>query len=210
MRIAVIGAGRIGGNAARLFGKAGHDVLVSFSRDPQKLEALAEEIGGQAGTPQEAAAFGEVVMLSVSWTLIDDVLAQAGPLDGKIVIDTTNQFGPAGWEDLGERTAAQVNAARMPGARYTKAFNTLTSGFQAQAAGRTGPDRVVMFLCGDDEEAKGVVAGLIDDAGFTPVDMGGVADAAPMEAPRRPGAVYGEEVHEAQARAFVAELRSSP
>ena len=77
-------------------------------------------------------------MLSVSWTLIDEVLAQAGPLDGKIVIDTTNQFGREGWEDLGERTAAQVNAARMPGARYTKAFNTLTSGFQAQAAGRTG------------------------------------------------------------------------
>jgi predicted dinucleotide-binding enzyme len=65
-----------------------------------------------------------------------------------------------------------------------------------------------MFLCGDDEEAKGVVAGLVDDAGFTPVDMGGTADAAPMEAPRRDGAVYGEELHEDEARAFVARLRS--
>jgi predicted dinucleotide-binding enzyme len=65
-----------------------------------------------------------------------------------------------------------------------------------------------MFLCGDDEEAKRTVAGLIDDAGFTPVDVGGSADAAPMEAPRRPGAVYGEEVHEEEARAFVAGLRS--
>jgi len=209
MRIGVIGAGRIGGNAARLLARAGHEVLVSFSRDPQKLEALAAEIGGRAGTPREAVAFGEVVMLSVSWTLIDDVLAQAGPLDGRIVIDTTNQFGRAGWEDLGERTAAEVNAARMPGARYTKAFNTLTAGFQAQAAGRTGRDRVVMFLCGDDEEAKRVVAGLIEDAGFTPVDIGGVADAAPMEAPRRPGAVYGEELHEQEARTFVADLRGS-
>jgi 8-hydroxy-5-deazaflavin:NADPH oxidoreductase len=208
MRIAVIGAGRIGGNAARLFAKAGHDVLVSFSRDQQKLEALAAEIGGRAGTPREAVAFAEVVMLSVSWTLVDDVLAQAGPFDAKIVIDTTNQFGHEGWEDLGGRTAAQVNAARMPGARYTKAFNTLTSGFQAQAAGRTGPDRVVMFLCGDDEDAKNVVAGLIEDAGFTPVDMGGIADAAPMEAPRRAGAVYGEELHEPEARAFVANLRA--
>ena len=145
MRIGVIGAGRIGGNAARLFAQAGHEVLVSFSRDPQKLDALAAEIGGRAGTPREAVAFGEVVMLSVSWTLIDDVLAQAGPLDGKIVIDTTNQFGREGWEDLGERTAAQVNAARMPGARYTKAFNTLTSGFQARGgrAHRTRPRRDV-------------------------------------------------------------------
>ena len=209
MRIGVIGAGRIGGNAARLFAKAGHEVLVSFSRDPQKLGALAAEIGGRAGTPREAVAFGEVVMLSVSWTLIDDVLAQAGSLDAKIVIDTTNQFGRDGWEDLGGRTAAQVNAARMPGARYTKAFNTLTSGFQAQAAGRTGPDRVVMFACGDDEEAKRVVAGLIEDAGFTAVDIGGVADAGPMEAPRRAGAVYGEEIHEQEARAFVANLRAT-
>ena len=148
-------------------------------------------------------------MLSVSWTLIDDVVAEAGPFDGKVVIDTTNQFGREGWEDLGGRTAAQVNAARLPGARYTKAFNTLTSGFQAEAAGRTGPDRVVMFLCGDDEEAKRIVSGLIDDAGFTPVDMGAIADAAPMEAPRREGAVYGEEVHEQEARDFVARLRSS-
>ena len=209
MRIGVIGAGRIGGNAARLFAKAGHEVLVSFSRDPQKLEALAAEIGGSAGTPQQAVDFGEVVMLSVSWTLFDEVLAAAGSLDARIVIDTTNQFGREGWEDLGGRTAAQVNAARMPGARYTKAFNTLTSGFQAQAAGRTGPDRVVMFLCGDDEEAKGVVAGLIEDAGFTAVDIGGVADAAPMEAPRRAGAVYGEELHEQEARAFVANLRAT-
>ena len=209
VRIGVIGAGRIGGNAARLFAQAGHDVLVSYSRDPDKLQAVAARIGARAGTPREAAEFGEVMMLSVPWRLLDDVLAEVGPLDGRIVIDTTNQFATGGWEDLGGRTAAQVNAQRMPGARYTKAFNTLTSGFQEQAAGRTGPDRVVMFLCGDDEEAKGVVAGLIDDAGFKPVDMGGTADAAPMEAPRRPDAVYGEEVHEDEARAFVARLRSS-
>jgi predicted dinucleotide-binding enzyme len=209
MRIGVIGAGRIGGNAARLFARAGHEVLVSYSRDPERLEALAADIGARAGTPREAAQFGEVVMLSVPWRLVDEVLADVGSLDGRIVIDTTNQFGPGGVEDLGGRTAAQLNAARMSGARYTKAFNTLTSGFQERAAGRTGPDRVVMFLCGDDPEAKRIVAGLIDDAGFTPVDMGGTADAAAFEAPRRPGAVYGEEVHEAEARDFVAKLRSS-
>ena len=209
MRIGIIGAGRIGGNAARLFAKSGHDLLVSYSRDEDKLAQLATEIGGRAGTPREAVEFGEVVLFSVPWRFVDDVLAQAGPLDGTIVIDTTNQFGTSGWEELGGRTAAQVNAARMPGARYTKSFNTMTAGFQSEAAGRTGPDRVVMFLCGDDEDAKRVVAGLIDDAGFTPVDIGGTADAAPMEAPRRPGAVYGEELHEDDARAFVAKLRSA-
>ncbi|MEN3283806.1 MAG: 8-hydroxy-5-deazaflavin:NADPH oxidoreductase [Solirubrobacteraceae bacterium] len=208
MRIGIVGTGRIGANAARLFAKAGHDVVLSFSRDQDKLAALAAELGGRAGSPREAVEASEVVFFSVPWRLIDDVLEQAGSLEGTIVIDTTNQYGAGGVEDLGGRTAAQINAARMPGARYTKAFNTLTSGFQAESAGRTGPDRVVMFMCGDDEEAKRVVAGLIDDAGFTPIDIGGTADAAPMEAPRRPGAVYGEEVHEDAARAFVERLRA--
>jgi 8-hydroxy-5-deazaflavin:NADPH oxidoreductase len=209
MRIGIVGTGRIGANAARLFAKAGHEVVLSFSRDQDKLAALASELGGRAASPREAVEASDIVFLSVPWRLIEEVLEQTGSLEGKIVIDTTNQYGTGGWEDLGERTAAQVNAARMPGARYTKAFNTLTSGFQAEAAGRTGPDRVVMFLCGDDEEAKRVVAELIDDAGFTPIDLGGTADAAPMEAPRRSGAVYGEELHEAEARAFVEGLRSA-
>lgn len=207
MRIGIVGAGRIGANAARLFAKAGHDVVLSFSRDQDKLEALAAELDGRAGSPREAVEASQVVFFSVPWTLIDEVLEQTGSLEGRIVIDTTNQYGAGGVEDLGGHTAAQVNAARMPGAGYTKAFNTLTSAFQAESAGRTGPDRVVMFLCGDDEEAKRVVAGLIDDAGFTPIDMGGTADAAPMEAPRRPGAVYGEEFHEDEARAFVERLQ---
>jgi predicted dinucleotide-binding enzyme len=191
-----------------LLAKAGHEVVLSFSRDQDRLAALAAELGGRAGTPREAVDASEVVLFSVPWRIIDDVLEQTGSLQGRIVIDTTNQFGAGGWEDLGGRTAAQVNAARMAGARYTKAFNTMTAGFQAEAAGRTGPDRVVMFLCGDDEEAKQIVSGLIDDAGFIPIDMGTTADAAPMEAPRRPGAVYGEEVHEDEARAFVEGLRS--
>jgi len=96
----------------------------------------------------------------------------------------------------------------MPGARLVKAFNTLTAGFQAEAAGRAGADRVVIFLCGDDADAKATVASLIDDAGFVPVDLGGLADAAPMEAPRRPDAVYGEEYHETEARAFADRYRS--
>jgi 8-hydroxy-5-deazaflavin:NADPH oxidoreductase len=207
MRIGVVGAGRIGGGAARMFARAGHDVLVSYSRDAGKLRALAGEIGGRTGSPREAVSFGEVVLFAVPWTGIDEALAEAGPLDGTIVVDTTNQFGPGGWQDLGGRTAAQVNAARMPGARYTKSFNTLTSGFQAEASQRTGDDRVALFLCGDDAEAKATVSGLIDDAGFVPVDVGGTADAAVMEAPRREGAVYGEEYREPDARAVAEAVR---
>lgn len=195
MRIAIIGAGRIGGNTARLLAGAGHRVQLSFSRDPSKLEELANEIGANASvaSPAEAVAAAEVVIFSVPWTVIDDALRQMGDLTGTIVVDTTNQFGAGGVEDLGGRTAAQHNAARMPGARYTKSFNTLTAAFQSETAGRKGDDRVVQWLCGDDDEAKQVVAGLIEDAGYVPVDLGGTADATVMEAPRRPGAVYGEE-----------------
>ena len=209
MQIGIVGAGRIGGGLARQLSGAGHEVMLSFSRDPAALRRRAEAIGPGvgAGGPAEAVAFGEVVVISVPWGVLPLALEQAGPLDGKIVIDTTNQFGRPPLPPEGQ-TAAAFNAARMPAARYTKSFNTLTSRFQAETAGRNGNERVVQWLCGDDPEAKAKVAGLIDDAGFVPVDLGGTAECAIMEAPRRPGAVYGEEYHLADAEAVVEALRA--
>ena len=172
------------------------------------MSAQAEEIGARAGTPAEAAAFGDVVILAVPWPLIGDAIAQAGSLDGKVVIDTTNPFGPGGWEIPEGRTSTQVNQERLPGAKVVKSFNTLTAGFQQEAAGRTGDARVAMFLAGDDAEAKAVVAGLVEDAGFDPVDTGAAADSTILEAPRRAGAVYGEEYRSAEARAAVDAARA--
>ena len=209
MRVGIIGAGRIGGMVAHVLAQGGHEVKLSFARDAAKLAQLAEEIGASAsvGTPRDAVEFGEAIVFSVPWDVIPQALEQAGSLEGKIVIDTANQFGSGPMPAEGQ-TAAQFNATRMPGARYTKSFNTLTSGFQSAAAGRTGDTRVVQWLCGDDEEAKQVVARLIDDAGFQPVDLGGTADCAVMEAPRREGAVYGEEYHLGDALAVVDAVRS--
>jgi len=207
MKIGIIGAGRVGGNIARRFSLAGHDVTVSFARDRPQLAALAAEIGATAGEPAGAAA-AEVVVLSVPWGAIDEALGQTGPLAGRIVIDTTNQFGAGGWLDLGGRTAARVNADRMPGARYTKCFNTLTSAFQAETAGRAGDDRVVQWIAGDDPGAKAAVAGLVSDAGYVPIDLAGIDGCAVMEAPPRPGAVYGEEYRKADAEAVVRAVRA--
>jgi predicted dinucleotide-binding enzyme len=209
MRIGIVGAGQIGGNCARQFAKGGHNVKLSFSRDRKRLEALAAEIGDRAsvGTPQEAAEFGEVVVLSVLWDSIDEALSKVGSLEGKIVVDTSNQFGSISLPADGE-TAAQHNAARMPGARYTKSFNTLTSGFQAEVADRPEDRRVVQWICGDDADAKQVVAGLIADAGSAPVDLGGNASCAVMEGPRRPGAVFGEEYRLADAEKVVEALKA--
>jgi len=193
MRIGIVGAGRIGGNCAVQFAKGGHQVKLS-GRDPAKLEPLAAEIGEAAsvGTPAEATEFGEVVVFAVPWDGFDDAVASAGSLDGKIVIDTTNQYGNSEMPADGE-TGATFHAARVDGARYTKSFNTLTSTFQAEAAFRPEAERLVQWICGDDDDAKKVAMGLISDAGYVPVDVGSNANAAVMEMPRRPGAVYGEE-----------------
>jgi predicted dinucleotide-binding enzyme len=210
VRIAIVGAGRIGGNAARLLANAGHHVQLSFARDTTKLTELAASLGDNASvaSPRSAVAGAEVVIFSVPWGVVDAALRQTGALTDKVVVDTTNQFGPLGVEELGGKTAAQHNAGRMPGARYTKSFNTLTAAFQTEAADRLGSDRVVQWLCGDEPEAKQVVAGLIDDAGFIAVDLGGTADAAVMEAPRRAGSVYGEEYHLAEALAVREAVRA--
>jgi predicted dinucleotide-binding enzyme len=209
VKIGIIGAGRIGGGIARQLAGAGHQVLLSFSRDQASLDELAGQIGPSAsvGRPADAVGFGEVVVISVPWSVLPSALEQAGPLTGKIVIDTTNQFGAPPLPPQGQ-TAAAFNAARMPGARYTKSFNTLTSAFQAEAAGRGGDERVVQWLCGDDAATKEIVAGLIEDAGFVPVDLGGTAGCAVMEAPRRPGAVYGEEYRRADAMAVAEAVRA--
>jgi predicted dinucleotide-binding enzyme len=204
VKIGVIGAGRIGGNCAAQAVKSGHEVMVSFARDRSKLEAMASELGPRAsvGDPREAAQFADLVILSVPWGVIPDALEQAGALAGKIVVDTTNQFGP-GPKPAEGQTAASFNAARMPGARYTKSFNTLTSAFQAEAAQRDGDQRVVQWMAGDESEAKQALARLIEDMGYVPVDLGSIETCQVMEAPRRPGAVYGEEYRAADAQAVV-------
>jgi hypothetical protein len=212
MKIGVIGAGRIGGNVAALLTSAGHEVLLSFSRDPGRLRELAHNLGDRArvGSVGDAVEFGGVVLLSVPWPVIPVVLERAGSLAGKIVIDTTNPFGPGGLQPIPDGlTSAQFNQLRMPGASLVKGFNTLTAGFQARTAGRTGDQRVVMFISGDDAHAKATVTGLIEGAGFAPADLGDLADSGAMEAPRRAGAVYGEEYRLEDARAALVALRGA-
>jgi predicted dinucleotide-binding enzyme len=205
MRIGVIGTGNIGGNVARLLAGRGHDLLVSYSRDQRRLARFAAEIGARAGTPREAAEHAEVVLLSVPWALVDDALEAAGAaegtLDGRVVIDTTNPFVRSEHDDgyrvidLGGTSAARLSAGKVPGARWVKTFNTVTSGFLADSAGRTGEKRVVMFYATDSDAAGQVAARLIQDTGFTPARVGDLDHAGVLEPPRRAGSVFGEEYH---------------
>jgi 8-hydroxy-5-deazaflavin:NADPH oxidoreductase len=193
MKIGVIGAGRIGANLAGQWARRGHDVVVSFKRDPEALAAVAEETGARAGSVVEAAAHGQAVVVAVPWAVLDTL---AGEVDvaGKAVVDTTNQFAHGGLVELTPGvSAAEVNAQRFAGAALVKAFNTYTSGFQAAVGNGLHSRPVAMFLGGEDGRAKAVGAELVRDAGFEPVDIGGWKTIALLEAPRRPGAVYGEE-----------------
>jgi predicted dinucleotide-binding enzyme len=95
----------------------------------------------------------------------------------------------------------------MPGARYTKSFNTLTARFQRESAERPNDKKIVQWICGDDSEAKKVVAALIEDAGYIPIDLGGTHECQIMEAPRRKGAVYGEEYRKQDGLAVLESVR---
>ena len=214
-RIAIVGTGHIGGNLARLYAAAEHDVTVSFARDQDKLSDLAAEIGAAASDPAGAVKQAEVVVLSVPWAVVDTAIEQAGgpgALAGKLVIDTTNQFGRTangfGVLDLGDSSAAAVNSAKAPQAIWVKAFNTLTAGFQASSAGRTGPGRVVVFYATDHDDAAPEAERLINDAGFDPVRTGTLARTeVGHQEPK--GDLYGEEFHHEDAVAAVDRLRGT-
>ncbi|OWP61495.1 dinucleotide-binding enzyme [Hymenobacter amundsenii] len=193
MNIGIIGAGQIGGKLARLLAPH-HHLLVSFSRSPEKLAALARQAGPsvQTGTPAEAAAFADVLILSVHFAAMDDALAGLGNVAGQVLIDTNNPFDiqlPAGV------TAAQEVLRRLPGVRLVKAFNTLPADVLRHHNGQQPP--LVVPLSGDDAAAKTTVARLILDAGFAPFDLGGL-DAAAMQEPN--GSFYNQQFTLEQAR----------
>jgi predicted dinucleotide-binding enzyme len=191
MHIAIIGVGHIGTNLARQFASTGHEVTLAFSRDEQRLHALAEQLGPrvQAASTAVAASQAEVIVLAVPWNLIDLALSQMGEVRGKIVLDATNPFGQ-GLVDLRGMSSLVYNQHRLPGAKVAKAFNTLTAGFQAEvAAGAHRP--IAMFYSAPDAKTDRVRQELISAMGFVPVALEGPAEAL-MEAPRREGAVYVE------------------
>ncbi|GAA2808359.1 NADPH-dependent F420 reductase [Crossiella cryophila] len=176
MKIGILGAGHIAQAVARHAIRYGHQVVLSNSRGPDSLTDLVAELGplASAGTVAEAAS-AELVLLAVGWPQVPAAVAGLPDWGGRIVIDATNQFAtpPPDWtiDDLGEITGSEHIASLLPGARIVKAFNTLH-------ASRIAPDprhpagRQLLFLAGDDAEAKATVHALTEEFGFAPVDLG--------------------------------------
>jgi len=184
MHIAVLGSGNMGGTLGRLFAGAGHTVAFSYSRDPQKLERLARMAGPRAcaASPGDAVADADVVLLTVLWALVPAVLRSARDLRGKILVDVTNPLTPS--DDAlavgHRRSGAEIVAQRARGAKVGKAFNTVPVEL-LRAGANVLPEQPAVCYCGDDDRAKRVVAGLIRDIGFSPVDCGALASARYLE-----------------------------
>lgn len=181
MRIGIVGAGMIGSTVARLWVDAGHEVRLA-SRHPDALQPLVDTLGkgASAGTPADAAAFGEVVMLTVPLAAIADLARDLAPLlVGKVVLDTGNAYEGRDREAAREAVrhpegSAGWAAAKFPGARWVKAFNTVYFKVLEREAHREG-DRVGIPLAGDDRQALDTAARLVSDAGFDPVIIGPLA-----------------------------------
>jgi predicted dinucleotide-binding enzyme len=181
LKIGIIGTGQIGGTLARLWVAAGHEVLLS-SRHPDELKPLAKQLGSRAriGTPREAAAFGDVVLVSVPYKALPELGRDLkAELAGKIVLDTCNPYP--------ERDGDMANGARLkgtgvadpeflPGTRLVRAFNAIYADNLGLEAHRK-PPLVGIPLAGDDPEALRVAQRLVTDAGFDPVVVGSLARA---------------------------------
>jgi 8-hydroxy-5-deazaflavin:NADPH oxidoreductase len=184
MKIGIIGSGNVGSSLGKIWGKNGHEVRFS-SRNPEKLKALAESIGKNASysLPEEAAKFGEVMVLAVPWGQAENALKSAGSLMGKILIDCTNPIKPdySGLVVGGTTSAAEIVASLAPGAKVVKAFHTTFAALMQSESRMFGSINPTGFYCGDDAAAKAVVANLIQETGLEPLDVGPLANARYLE-----------------------------
>ena len=175
--IGLIGAGRIGSQIARLAVASGYNVVISNSRGPETLSGLVAELGpnARAATVLEAAQSGDIVVVTIPLKNIRAV--PVAPLAGKIVIDTNNYYpardGHFEQLDHDQSTGSELQQQYLAGARAVKAFNAIHWQSLAEMGRPPGdPKRIAIPIAADDPEAKRVVAGLIDQIGFDPVDAG--------------------------------------
>ncbi|MBU6299731.1 MAG: NADPH-dependent F420 reductase [Alphaproteobacteria bacterium] len=175
MKIAVIGAGNVGGALGKLWSAKAHEVTFGV-RNPQdaKVQEVIKTTGGKAkaASVKEAAAFSEVVVLATPWPATEEAVKAAGDLSGKIVIDCTNPLKPdlSGLAIGNDHSAGEEVARWAKGAKVVKAFNTI--GAASFENPRFGSESASMLICGDHADANDAVAKLAAELGFDAVDAG--------------------------------------
>ena len=178
LKIGVIGSGRIGGTLGGLWVKAGHEVMFS-SLDLEHDKALAAKLGrnARAGTPREAAAFGELLLIAVPYSALPGIGKDLGTLiRGKVVIDPSNPIVArdgeiAKWAR--EKGAGLASAELLPGARIVRAFNAI--GYARMAVAHQQSERIGMPMASDDAKAVAVASRLVREIGYEPVLIGALA-----------------------------------
>jgi hypothetical protein len=178
MKVAVIGAGGMGGGIAKLLAGS-HEVTIG-SRDPAKGEAQARELGLAGGGGQaDAARDAEVVFLTVPWVAVDETLAELGDLSGTVVVDVTNPYVGGSLQVHDDTSDAELIQSKLPGARVVKGWNTVFSSVLADPS--FGGQAPTVFLAADDDDAKAIVSALARDMGFDPRDVGPLSAARDLE-----------------------------
>ena len=181
LRIGIIGSGRVGGTLGELWAKSGHVVMFS-SLDIESDRKLAASVGSgaRAGTPREAAAFGDVLFFAVPYTALPGLGRDlAAELKGKIVLDASNPIPGRDGDMAKEALAKGTGVASpefLPGARIVRVYNEVGYATMRSEAHRAG-ERIGIPLAGDDAEALKTGIRLVRDAGHEPVVVGGLARA---------------------------------
>ena len=183
MDITIIGTGNMARGLATRALAAGHSVTL-LGTETAKAEALADELSGDVRAGQVGDPLvGDVVALAVWYAVVDDVLRRYGDqLDGKVLVDITNPIDVDAFEplELEAGSAAQEIAAKAPGARVVKAFNTTFAGTLGE--GRVAGQPLDVLIASDDAEAKQTVSRIVADAGMRPIDAGPLKRARELEA----------------------------
>lgn len=184
MRIAIIGTGNVGGAIARGLKGKGHTVTLG-ARDPAAADvmALATATDAARATPAEAVSTADIIILALPWGAAEAAVKTLGDLSGRIVIDCMNPLGrtAAGLAlTVGHTTSGgEIVQDWLPAARVVKTLNQV--GAEMMADNSALSHRPVMFMAGNDGEAKTVVATLLAELGFEPLDAGGITMARLLE-----------------------------
>jgi 8-hydroxy-5-deazaflavin:NADPH oxidoreductase len=177
MKIGFLGAGIVAQTIAKHVLPLGHEVLLSNRRGPDSLAALIKELGpGAAAGPPQQAAEQDIVVLAVNWPSVQAALFSIPDWKGRILIDATNRlagYSPLTLGDISGRTSSEIVADLAPGAKVVKAFNSVPMSWISDFS--PAKPRTVLFISGDDADAKKSVADLVEQVGLCAVDLGSLA-----------------------------------
>jgi 8-hydroxy-5-deazaflavin:NADPH oxidoreductase len=185
MRVAIIGAGNVGGALGRGWARAGHEIIYGVTAPGKLKHKVAAEAAGHARIflPADAIQEADVMVLAVPWTAAEDAIAACGDLRDRVLIDVTNpiRFTDTGMNlEFGFNTSGgEKVAALAPGARVVKTMNQV--GFDVIDAVSGYAAQPVMFVASDDDGAKRTAVHLVTDLGFEAIDGGPLSTARLLE-----------------------------